>query len=81
MVATTAAIVAVFVPVAFMPGIPGQFFREFGLTVSVAVVFSLVVARTADAIARPLSCCATATHRTVAAAPSPAAIRRCCGCA
>jgi HAE1 family hydrophobic/amphiphilic exporter-1 len=44
-VACTFAIVAVFLPVAFMPGIPGQFFREFGLTVSVAVLFSLVVAR------------------------------------
>lgn len=44
-VATTAAILAVFVPVAFMPGIPGQFFRQFGLTVAAAVVFSLVVAR------------------------------------
>ena len=44
-VATTMAIVVVFTPVSFMPGIPGQFFREFGLTVSVAVLFSLVVAR------------------------------------
>jgi HAE1 family hydrophobic/amphiphilic exporter-1 len=44
-VATTFSIIAVFFPVAFMPGIPGQFFREFGLTVSVAVLFSLVVAR------------------------------------
>jgi len=44
-VATTSAIVAVFLPVGFMPGIPGQFFREFGLTVSMAVLFSLVVAR------------------------------------
>jgi len=44
-VATTFTIVAVFAPVAFMPGIPGQFFREFGLTVAVAVLFSLVVAR------------------------------------
>ncbi len=44
-VATTFAIVAVFFPVALMPGIPGQFFREFGITVSVAVLFSLVVAR------------------------------------
>ena len=32
-VATTSAIVVVFAPVSFMPGIPGQFFREFGLTV------------------------------------------------
>ncbi|MCK8783165.1 efflux RND transporter permease subunit [Roseomonas sp. NAR14] len=44
-VATTAAILAVFVPVAFMPGIPGQFFRQFGLTVAAAVTMSLVVAR------------------------------------
>jgi HAE1 family hydrophobic/amphiphilic exporter-1 len=44
-VATTAAIVAVFTPVSFMGGIPGQFFREFGLTVSIAVLFSLLVAR------------------------------------
>jgi len=44
-VATTMAIVVVFLPVSFMPGIPGQFFKEFGLTVSVAVLFSLAVAR------------------------------------
>jgi HAE1 family hydrophobic/amphiphilic exporter-1 len=44
-VATTGAIAVVFAPVGFMPGIPGQFFREFGLTVSVSVLFSLVVAR------------------------------------
>ncbi len=44
-VATTMAIVAVFVPVSFMPGIPGQFFKQFGLTVAVAVLMSLFVAR------------------------------------
>ena len=44
-VATTAAIVVVFTPVSFMTGMVGQFFREFGLTVSVAVLFSLLVAR------------------------------------
>ena len=44
-VATTMAIVVVFTPVSFMPGLPGQFFKEFGLTVSVSVLFSLVVAR------------------------------------
>ncbi|HWX50826.1 MAG TPA: efflux RND transporter permease subunit [Roseomonas sp.] len=43
--ATTGAILAVFVPVTFMPGIPGQFFRQFGLTVAAAVTFSLLVAR------------------------------------
>ncbi len=44
-IATTMTIVAVFVPVSFMPGIPGQYFRQFGLTVAVAVLFSLLVAR------------------------------------
>jgi HAE1 family hydrophobic/amphiphilic exporter-1 len=44
-VATTATIVVVFTPVSFMGSIPGQFFREFGITVSVAVLFSLLVAR------------------------------------
>ncbi|WP_152045029.1 efflux RND transporter permease subunit [Aureimonas psammosilenae] len=44
-IATTFTIIAVFVPVSFMPGIPGQYFRQFGLTVAIAVFFSLVVAR------------------------------------
>lgn len=44
-VATTMTLVVVFVPVAFMGGIPGQFLRQFGLTVAAAVIFSLVVAR------------------------------------
>ncbi len=44
-IATTMTIVAVFVPVSFMPGIPGQYFRQFGLTVAIAVLFSLLVAR------------------------------------
>ncbi len=44
-IATTATIIAVFAPVSAMPGQPGQFFKEFGLTVAVAVTFSLVVAR------------------------------------
>ncbi len=45
-VATTFSIVAVFAPVGFMGGIIGRFFRQFGLTVSVAVLVSLLVART-----------------------------------
>jgi HAE1 family hydrophobic/amphiphilic exporter-1 len=44
--ACTLTIVAVFVPVAFMTGMIGQFFKEFGLTVAFAVLFSLLVART-----------------------------------
>jgi len=44
-IATTFTIIAVFVPVSFMPGIPGQYFRQFGLTVAISVLFSLLVAR------------------------------------
>jgi len=44
-IATSGTIIAVFVPVSFMPGIPGQYFRQFGITVAVAVMFSLIVAR------------------------------------
>jgi multidrug efflux pump subunit AcrB len=42
---TTFAIVAVFLPVGLMPGISGQFFKNFGLTVVVSVLMSLAVAR------------------------------------
>ncbi|MBP0482668.1 efflux RND transporter permease subunit [Sagittula salina] len=44
-IAISLTIVAVFAPVGVMPGIAGKFFREFGLTVAVAVLFSLLVAR------------------------------------
>ena len=43
--ATTMAIVGVFLPVALMPGISGQFFKAFGFTVVVSVLMSLLVAR------------------------------------
>ncbi|QRM44499.1 efflux RND transporter permease subunit [Rhizobium sp. BG4] len=44
-IATSFTIIAVFVPVSFMPGIAGQYFIQFGLTVAFSVFFSLVVAR------------------------------------
>jgi multidrug efflux pump subunit AcrB len=44
-VATSLSIVAVFLPVGLMPGISGQFFKNFGLTVVAAVLMSLAVAR------------------------------------
>ncbi|MBV8634597.1 MAG: efflux RND transporter permease subunit [Burkholderiaceae bacterium] len=46
--ATTFAIVAVFVPVAFMKGIIGRYFLQFGITVTVAVLVSLFVSFTLD---------------------------------
>jgi HAE1 family hydrophobic/amphiphilic exporter-1 len=48
--ATTFAIVAVFVPVAFMSGIFGKFFFPFGVTVTVAVLISLFVSFTLDPV-------------------------------
>ncbi len=44
-IAISLTIVAIFSPVSFMGGIAGQYFRQFGLTVAVAVLFSLLVAR------------------------------------
>jgi multidrug efflux pump subunit AcrB len=44
-VGTTFSIVAVFLPVGLMPGIAGQFFKNFGFTVVIAVLMSLAVAR------------------------------------
>lgn len=46
--ATTFAIVAVFVPIAFMQGLIGRFFLQFGVTVAVAVLVSLFVSFTLD---------------------------------
>jgi len=44
-VACSATIIAVFLPVSFMGGLTGQYFKQFGLTVAAAVFFSLLVAR------------------------------------
>ncbi|MBU7585978.1 MAG: efflux RND transporter permease subunit [Nostoc sp. TH1S01] len=43
--ASSATIIAVFLPVAFMGGVPGQFFQPFGVTVAVSTIFSTMVAR------------------------------------
>ena len=44
-IATTLVICSVFIPVSFMKGISGQYFKQFGLTVAIAAFFSLLVAR------------------------------------
>jgi hydrophobic/amphiphilic exporter-1 (mainly G- bacteria), HAE1 family len=46
--ATTFSIVAVFVPVAFMPGVSGEWFRPFGVTVVASVLVSLFISFTLD---------------------------------
>ncbi len=51
-IATSVTLVAVFLPTAFMTGLAGQFFRQFGWTASIAVMASLLVAR----VLTPLLC-------------------------
>src|SRR5213078_3625289 len=55
--ATTAAIIAIFLPVAFMKGIIGKFFFQFGVTISLAVLLSLIESLTIT----PMRC-ATFVH-------------------
>jgi multidrug efflux pump subunit AcrB len=50
-IAISITIIAVFLPVSFMGGIAGQYFRQFGLTVAISVLFSLMVARLITPIA------------------------------
>jgi len=65
--ATTATLCAVFVPVAFTGGIVGQFFREFGLTVAIATILSAWVAFTLD----PMLSARLATQRQVGVGHDP----------
>ena len=44
-IATSLTLVAVFLPTAFMAGIPGRIFKQFGWTAAIAIIFSLLVAR------------------------------------
>jgi len=72
--ATTFTLVAVFVPVAFMAGITGQFFRQFGLTITVAVTISLFIAFTLDPMLSARFARARA-HGAAGEHPVPARIR------
>lgn len=65
--ATTLSIVVVFLPVSFLGGYVGQFFYEFGITVAVSVLSSLVVAR----MLTPLMCAYFLTPQSQIRAPKP----------
>src|SRR5262249_5679484 len=67
-VATSATIIAVFLPVSFMGGITGQYFKQFGLTVAAAGFFSLLVARL---ITRALAASTLKSVRVAAHADGP----------
>jgi multidrug efflux pump subunit AcrB len=65
-VATSFTIIAVFLPVSFMGGISGQYFKQFGLTIASAVFISLMVARLITPVlaAYALSKDSVAVHET-----------------
>lgn len=65
--ATTLSIVVVFLPVSFLGGYVGQFFYEFGITVAVSVLSSLVVAR----MLTPLMCAYFLAPQSQIRAPKP----------
>lgn len=73
-IAISAAIIAVFAPVGLMGGEVGQYFRQFGLTVAIAVFFSLLVARLVTPILAAYLLTSTATPH--AEGSSMAAYRR-----
>src|SRR5450830_1389336 len=70
-IATTFALVAVFLPTAFMGGIPGLFFKQFGWTAVIAVLASLLVAR----ILTPMMAAYLLKAKHVAAQPDGAIMR------
>ncbi len=65
-IATTLTLVAVFVPISFLPGQAGGLFREFGFVLAIAVLLSSVVALTlCPMLASRFLKAAAATHETV----------------
>jgi multidrug efflux pump subunit AcrB len=72
-IATTFALIAVFLPTAFLAGVPGKFFLHFGWTAAIAVFFSLVVAR----LLTPMMCAylLQRSDRSQAAAVEPRWLR------
>ncbi|HMD73565.1 MAG TPA: efflux RND transporter permease subunit, partial [Steroidobacteraceae bacterium] len=68
-VATSFTIIAVFLPVSFMSGITGQYFKQFGLTVAAAVFVSLMVARLITPVLAAYSLSPDAVHQHGADGP------------
>ena len=58
------SLIAVFIPILLMGGIVGRLFREFAMTLSVAILISLVISLTTT----PMMCARAAAHRRRAAA-------------
>ncbi len=74
-VSLTASLLAVFIPLLFMGGLVGRMFREFAITLSIAVVVSMVVSLTLT----PMMCAKLLRHRAAASStggPPPPRPRR-----
>jgi multidrug efflux pump subunit AcrB len=69
-VATTLVLLAVFVPAAFLPGITGQMYRQFALTLAVATVFNSINALTMSPPWRRYSCDPRGNERMCSSAAS-----------
>jgi multidrug efflux pump subunit AcrB len=72
-IATSFTLIAVFLPTAFMSGVPGKFFVQFGWTAAIAVFFSLVVAR----LLTPMMCAYMLKAPKSSHADEPAWVRLC----
>jgi multidrug efflux pump subunit AcrB len=70
-IAISLTIVAIFTPASFMPGIAGQFFKQFGITVSVQVLFSLLAAR----LVTPMLAAYFLRHHTIIEKPPGPVLR------
>jgi multidrug efflux pump len=71
-IAITLVLLSVFVPVAFIPGISGQLFRQFAVTISVAMLISALNALTLS----PALCALFLRHRGVRRGPMAWVLRR-----
>ena len=70
-IATTATLAAVFVPISFLPGQAGGLFREFGFTLAIAVLISSVVALTLTPMMASRALKSIEAHHPASAKPGP----------
>lgn len=71
-IATTFTLVAIFLPTAFMGGVTGKFFKQFGITAAIAILGSLVVAR----LLTPMMCAYLLKPHAAIEAPTSANMQR-----
>jgi multidrug efflux pump len=65
-VATSLVLCAVFIPIAFISGLTGQFYQQFALTIAIATVISMFNSLTMSPALAPPCCCAAMTIQKMA---------------